>query len=305
MNANNEKLAMSVSRNTIIGNLALSVLKLFAGVFAHSTAMISDGVHSASDVLSTFIVILGIRISGKKSDANHPYGHERLECVAGILLAVLLGATGIGIGYSSAMRLAEHFQGGLVIQVPGMLALAAAVISIIVKEAMYWYTRGAAKKLKSSAMMADAWHHRSDAMSSVGSFVGILGARMGYPILDPLAGILICGFILKATADIFMDAVRKMTDEACDEATQENIRYITLKQEGVLGIDVLKTRLFGPKIYVDVEIGVDGDMKLRDAHKIAENVHDAIEHNLPDVKHCMVHVNPYCQVARWVPEEEE
>ena len=298
-----QQIAMEVSRNSIIANLILSVMKLLAGVFAHSTAMVSDGIHSASDVLSTFVVILGIRIAGKKSDSNHQYGHERLECVAAILLAVFLAATGLGIGYNSAMNLAAYFQGNLEIAIPGVAALGAAVVSIILKEGMYWYTRAAAKMIHSSAMMADAWHHRSDALSSIGSFVGIFGARLGYPMLDPLAGIIICGFILKAAGDIFMDAVRKMTDEACDQATQNNIRKAILEQEGVLGIDVMKTRVFGPRIYVDVEIGVNGDMALRDAHKIAENVHDKIEKAFPEIKHCMIHVNPYVEKTCWVPEK--
>ena len=297
-------LAMTVSRSTIIVNLLLSGMKLASGIIAHSTAMVSDGVHSASDVLSTFIVIIGLHFSSKKSDASHQYGHERLECVAGILLSVLLAATGLTIGFSSGVRLIRHFQGCLVIETPGAVTLAAAAISIITKEIMYRYTAKAAQKLKSSAMMADAWHHRSDALSSIGSFIGILGARAGYPVLDPIAGIVICGFILKAAGEIFMDAVRKMTDEACDETTQDHMQDVILAQEGVLGIDSLKTRIFGSRIYVDAEIGVNGDMTLRDAHKIAEKVHHAIETEFSDVKHCMVHVNPYSQISLWAPEKD-
>ena len=157
---------------------------------------------------------------------------------------------------------------------------------------MFWYTRAAAKKIDSGALMADAWHHRSDALSSVGSFAGILGARMGYPILDPIASVIICGFILKAAFEIFMDSINKMTDASCDDEVIEKIKNLTLAQNGVIKIDQLKTRLFGDKIYVDVEIQVDGDILLREAHEIAHNVHDAIENNIPKVKHCMVHVNP-------------
>lgn len=140
--------------------------------------------------------------------------------------------------------------------------------------------------------MADAWHHRSDALSSVGSFAGILGARMGYPILDPIASVIICGFILKAAFEIFMDSINKMTDAACDEEVIKEIKNIILNQKGVIKIDQLKTRLFGDKIYVDVEIQVNGDISLREAHDIAHNVHDSIEEHFPKVKHCMVHVNP-------------
>lgn len=290
VNKSSEQIAMAVSINSIAVNLLLSVFKLVAGIIAHSGAMISDGIHSASDVFSTFIVIIGVRISGKASDADHPYGHDRFECVASIILAILLGATGLGIGMAGIEKLTGGNYGQLAI--PGMLALAAAVISIIVKEGMYWYTRAAAKQIHSGALMADAWHHRSDALSSIGSFIGILGARMGFPMLDPLASVVICVFIVKAAIDIFRDAVGKMTDKSCDDVTVEAMHQCILAIEGVMGIDLLKTRTFGSKIYVDIEISADGNKNLREAHAIAENVHHAIEHEFPLVKHCMVHVNP-------------
>lgn len=286
----NEKVAMKVSFVSIIWNIILSFFKLFAGIFAHSGAMVSDAIHSASDVLSTVIVMVGVKIANKESDDTHPYGHERMECVAALILAIILFATGIGIGYQGILIIMSNDYSHLT--VPGRLALAAAIISIGIKEGMYWYTRGAAKKIDSGALMADAWHHRSDALSSVGSFAGILGARMGYPILDPIASVIICAFILKAAFEIFMDSINKMTDAACDDDTIEKIKEIILKQEGVIKIDQLKTRLFGDRIYVDTEIQVNSSISLREAHDIAHNVHDAIENGLQKVKHCMVHVNP-------------
>ena len=140
--------------------------------------------------------------------------------------------------------------------------------------------------------MADAWHHRSDAMSSVGAFIGILGARLGFPILDPIASVAICVLIVKASVDIFRDAIDKMVDHSCDEATEESMREVILGVKGVKGIDLLQTRLFGSKMYVDIEISADGEIPLDEAHDIAENVHHSIEKNFKDVKHCMVHVNP-------------
>ena len=177
-------------------------------------------------------------------------------------------------------------------QKDGAIALAAAILSILIKEWMYWYTRKAAKKINSGALMADAWHHRSDALSSIGAFVGILGARMGYPILDPLASVVICLFIGKAASDIFRDAIDKMVDKSCDPETLGKMRSIILEQPGVQNIDLLQTRLFGPKIYVDIEIAADGNLTLREGHEIAQRVHDAMEKEFPLVKHCMVHVNP-------------
>lgn len=285
-----EKVAVRVSKVTIVANFVLAAFKLLAGIVAHSGAMISDAVHSASDVFSTIVVIIGIKIAGKESDKEHPYGHERMECVAAVVLATALAITGLGIGGSAVRTIASGSYDEAA--VPGFLALIAAVISIAVKEAMFWYTRSAAAKIDSSALMADAWHHRSDALSSVGALVGIAGARMGYPVLDTVASLVICVFIEKAAYEIFMDAIDKMVDKACDDETQDQIRTCVLAQEGVLGIDLLQTRVFGNKIYVDLEIRADGDKRLRETHDIAERVHDRIEQNFPKIKHIMVHVNP-------------
>ena len=285
-----EKTAMRVSTVSIVAKCVLSVFMLAAGVAAHSGAMISAAIHSASDVFSTIVVMLGIRISRRASDKDHPYGHERLECVAAIVLSTILAATGLGIGASAAKKIVGGDTAALA--VPGVLALVAAVVSILVKEGMYQYTRASAKRIDSSALMADAWHHRSDALSSVGALIGIGGARLGYPILDPIASVVICFFIEKAAYEIFMDAVDKMVDKACDEQTEKELEQCALDQKGVLGVDLLHTRVFGNKIYVDIEICADGSTTLRSAHGIAERVHDSIEKNFPKVKHIMVHVNP-------------
>ena len=285
-----EKVANKVSFITIVQNILLSVFKLFAGIFAHSNAMISDAIHSASDVFSTIIVIIGVKLASKESDKEHPYGHERLECVAAIVLSIVLLYTGIKIG-SQAVKdiIGGNYQN---LQKPGMLALVAAVVSIVTKEIMYWYTRHYAKKIDSSALMADAWHHRSDALSSVGALVGIGGAMMGFPVMDSIASIVIFVFIAKAAYDIFKDAMDKMVDHSCDDETEKAMRDFVLAQNEVLSVDLLHTRIFGNKIYVDVEIGVNGSYTLRQAHEIAEEVHEGIEKNFPKVKHVMVHVNP-------------
>nr|WP_310602533.1 cation diffusion facilitator family transporter [Anaerosporobacter sp.] len=286
----NTQIAMHVSKVSIVVNVFLSLAKLLIGIIANSGAMISDAVHSASDVFSTFIVMIGITIAGKSSDKEHQYGHDRLECIASIILAVILLATGIAIGVTGVKNIISGSSKDLAI--PGVSALIAAVVSIVVKEWMYWYTRGAAKRINSGALMADAWHHRSDSLSSVGAFVGIAGARLGFPVLDSVASVVICLFIMKASYDIFKDAIDKLVDKSCDEETVEQMRTLILNQEGVLGIDLIRTRLFGAKIYVDIEIVADGDKTLNETHFIAECVHDAIEREFETVKHCMVHVNP-------------
>ncbi len=285
-----KKIAVRVSWVSIIVNALLSFGKLLAGLLAASGAMVSDAVHSASDVISSVMVMFGVSMAAKEEDQNHPYGHERLECVTALLLAALLFITGVGIGLNGIKNISLALDGDLA--APGLLALWAAVVSIAVKEAMYWYTRAAAKKTRSGALLADAWHHRSDALSSVGSFVGILGARLGWPILDPVAALVICCFILKVAWDIASDSFDKMVDHACDETVVEQIRKVVRDTPGVLSLDDLKTRRFGSKSYVDVEIGVDSRLNIVEAHNIAQLLHDNIEQTLPEVKHCMVHVNP-------------
>ena len=285
-----QRVANKVSFVTIIGNILLSVIKLIAGFIAHSNAMISDAIHSASDVFSTFVVIIGIKLASKKADKEHPYGHERLECVAAIVLSMVLFITGFGIGAAALKNITSGDYNNIV--VPGILALVAAIVSIVSKEAMYWYTRYNAKRIDSSALMADAWHHRSDAFSSIGALIGIAGARLGFPIMDSIASLIIFVFIIKAAYDIFKDAIDKMVDHACDDDTVNQIRDCVMKHEDVLGIDMLQTRIFGNKIYVDLEISTDGSYTLSKAHTIAESVHDDIEKSFPKVKHIMVHVNP-------------
>ena len=285
-----KRTANKVSLTTIVGNVLLSLLKFIAGIIAHSSAMISDAVHSASDVFSTIVVIIGIKLASKEPDKEHPYGHERMECVAAIVLSVVLFITGLGIGAGALKNIVNGNYSSL--QVPGILALIAAIVSILVKEGMYWYTRYYARKIDSSALMADAWHHRSDAFSSIGALIGIGGARLGYPVMDSIASLVIFVFIIKAAYDIFKEAIDKMVDHSCDEETERQIYECVMKNENVMGIDLLQTRIFGNKIYVDIEIQADASYTLKEAHDIAEEVHEDIEHNFPKVKHIMVHVNP-------------
>ena len=181
--------ANRVSFITIVQNTLLSVFKLLAGIFANSNAMISDAIHSASDVFSTIVVIIGVKLASKDSDKEHPYGHERMECVAAIVLAMVLLFTGLGIGAQAVRDIIRGNYGDL--EVPGVLALVAAIVSIVTKELMYWYTRYNARKIDSSALMADAWHHRSDALSSIGALIGIGGAMLGFPVMDSIASLVI------------------------------------------------------------------------------------------------------------------
>ena len=286
---NNEKIAIKVSVISIILNCLLTLIKFISGVISKSSAMISDSVHSLSDVLSTFVVIIGVKISNKKADSDHPYGHERIECVSAIILSGMLFIIGTLIGINGIKNVTNSSN----LVMPGVLALIASIISIISKEAMYQYTIRVSKKINSAALKADAWHHRSDALSSIGSFIGILGSRLGFKIFDPLASVIISLCIIKVSIDIFKDAIDKMVDKSCDKEVIDKVISVIEKNESVKNIDDIKTRQFGNKAYVDVEISVDENLLLKDAHKVAEEIHDSVENEINIVKHCMVHVNPY------------
>jgi len=289
----NEKRAMRVSLvGMALDGFILTPLKLLAGI-GGSTAMLADAAHSLSDMLTTVIAMIGVKLANRKADKNHPYGHERFECVAAILVAIALAVTGIGIGWAGIQHIINgDFSGDVDMATAGLIALVAAATTITIKEGMFWYKRRVAKAIDSGALMADAWHHRADALSSVASFIGVFIARMGLPIFDPIAAVVICPLILKAALDIFRDALGKMTDKSCDEDTEKQMREIIESFEKVLGIDELKTRLFGDKIYVDIEIAIDGSYTLHESHAIAQQVHDSIESSFLKVKHCMIHVNP-------------
>lgn len=286
---NNEKIAIKVSVISIILNCLLTLIKFISGVISKSSAMISDSVHSLSDVLSTFVVIIGVKISNKKADSDHPYGHERIECVSAIILSGMLFIIGALIGINGIKNVTNSSN----LVMPGVLALIASIISIISKEAMYQYTIRVSKKINSAALKADAWHHRSDTLSSIGSFIGILGSRLGFKIFDPLASVIISLCIIKVSIDIFKDAIDKMVDKSCDKEVIDKVISVIEKNESVKNIDDIKTRQFGNKAYVDVEISVDENLLLKDAHKVAEEIHDSVENEINIVKHCMVHVNPY------------
>lgn len=291
----NQSIVNRLSRIGIIGNILLSAFKLFAGLAGKSGAMVSDAVHSLSDVFATLIAFIGVKLSQRSADARHPYGHERFECVASLVLGIILAVTGLGIGWAGVQKLTGGNYSQLA--VPTALPLIAAAVSIVVKEGMYWYTMYYAKKLDSAAFVADAWHHRSDALSSVGSFLGIGAAKLGFPIMDPIASVVICLFILKVAYDITKDSLRKMLDTSCSRDTEKEMRDFIAAQEGVEQLDLLQTRLFGNKVYMDVEISVERDSSLLEAHDIAERVHAAVEHQFPNVKHVMIHVNPGAEAA--------
>lgn len=272
---------------TVVANLVLSAVKIAAGVLSHSGAIIADGIHSLSDVLTTVVAYIGMKISIRKADANHPYGHERFEPAASKLLAVILILTAAAIIYRGYRDLRY-----VDVVVTSNLAIYAAILSIVVKEWMYHYTIKAAKAMRSNAFKADAWHHRTDALSSVGALIGVGGARLGYGFMEPIATIVIGILIVKVGVDIYLVSLKEMTDTAADTETVRQIETIVGAVAGIERVDLIRTRQHGSRVYVDIEIAVDGGMTLYAAHAIAQEVHDRLEHEIETIKHCMVHVNP-------------
>lgn len=286
-------LARRVSLVGLLANGLLCLMKLAVGLLAGSGALISDAVNSATDVLSTLIALIGIRLGKKQADPEHPYGHERFECVASLVLAGIVFVSGAGIGWSGLQAIYAAIRGNAAaLAAPGAAALAAALICCGVKEALYRYTIRAARQLDSVALKASAWDHRSDVFSSLGVFAGILGARLGLPVLDAVASVVISLLVLRVALSIFREAVGKTVDRACAPEIEEKLRAAALAQPGVRAVDLLLTRQCGAGVYVDLEIAVDGALSLSEAHAISEAVHDAVEASEPTIRHCMVHVNP-------------
>lgn len=279
-----------VSIVCMLSNLGLCVLKMVGGFLASSEALISDGINSAFDVISGFVVLIGARLSRRQADEEHPYGHERIESVTAIVLAMILFVTAVFLGSGTVADLVSGAYRSR--EIPGMFAMIVAVIAVAVKEILFWYTNGNARKINSVVLKAAAWDHRADVISTSGAFIGVLVSRLGFPEGDLLASILVCLFIIRTAYKVFREAVGQMVDRSCDEEMLAQLRKCILAVEGVLGIDMLQVRMFGNRYYVDLEIKEEGTVSLTEAHKVAEEVHDSIETEFPSVKHIMVHVNP-------------
>lgn len=286
----NYKEGIVLSLWTLGLNFLLGSVKLAAGLWGRSSAMVADAAHSYSDCASTVAVIAGLKMASKSADDDHPYGHEKYELIFANILSILLGLTAVKIGYDALMVIAHGSY-----QVPGLAPLLAAVFSVAVKEVMYRLTLRKAKKIGSVAMEADAWHHRTDALSSVGAFVGILGARLGLPVLDPVTGLLVSLLVLKVAIDLYRKSVSGLVDSSTDAETVTRIQQLLADMDGIEEVNSLKTRVFGASAYADVTIKVDGALTVEEGHDIATLAHNKIEANLPKIKHIMVHIEPMDQ----------
>ncbi|MFO7616420.1 MAG: cation diffusion facilitator family transporter [Bacteroidales bacterium] len=276
-------------------NLLLSAGKLAAGIFGRSAAMVADGVHSISDFITDFIVIGFIRFSDKESDKDHRYGHGKFETFATLLISLALVLVGGGILWNGGARIIDALSGELLGQ-PSLIALAAAVVSILSKEVLYWYTLRVGRAIKSQAVIANAWHHRSDALSSIGTLLGIAGAIFlgeKWRILDPLAGMVVSIFILRVAIRLGMPSIKELLETALPAEVEEEMIRIINQTPGVKGSHRLKTRQIGNDYAIDIHLELDGDLSLTASHEIATQVEKRLYEKYGRRTHISIHTEPH------------
>jgi cation diffusion facilitator family transporter len=286
------KIVYKTSFTTLSINILLATTKFVAGFFGNSKALISDAIHSIADALTTIIVMIGVTISKKDADEDHPYGHEKFESITSLILAMILMLTATYIAIDGISLLIDFANGNLNIVEPSIFALVIAALSIVTKEVVFRYTKKQANKIDSQAMLADAWHQRSDALSSIGSLIGIGLSLIGFLYFDILASLFISLLIFKVGFDIFKKTVNQIVDKAPTQEIINDIKTFIENIEGVESVDRLNISLHVNKLFIDVEIGIYQYQSFIDAHEITEQVYELIYKKYPKVKHCMIHANP-------------
>ena len=279
---------------TVVGmvvNLLLAAFKLWAGVVGHSAAAFADGLESLSDIASSAFLYVGFRLAAKEADLEHPYGHGKAEPILGTVVAFALVGVAVAIAHGAIGRIRSTY-----LVVPGMIALVATITTIVVKEALFRYKFWMGRKLDSPALIAEAWHHRSDAFSSVATMIGIAGAILGGPrfaILDPVAALVVAGIIVWVGLRVFRETSEKLMDARAPEKVIDEIRQAILQVEGVAGVEKLRVRRSGFDYYVDVHVEVKGDMTVEKSHHVAQRAREEVSAKIPKVKDMLVHIEPY------------
>lgn len=282
---------------TLVGsvvNIILTVFKIFAGVLGRSTAMIADGIHSLSDLLSDIVVIVFVKISAKGRDKDHDYGHGKFETFATLIISLMLIVVAVNLMSGGINKIRQILDGGEVSS-PGMIALWAAVASIVLKEILYRYTIIQGKALNSPMMIANAWHHRSDAFSSVGSLLGIAGAIFlgdKFVILDPITGCVISIFILVMAVKMSVPAIKELLDVSLPDDVEEKIEATAKSVNGVIDLHELKTRREGPGIIMEGHLVLDSEISLKEAHDISKKVEDALRKEFGSETQISLHLEP-------------
>lgn len=286
-----------IYRVTIVGsvvNMVLVLFKFIAGIVGHSAAMVADAVHSLSDFITDIIVLVFVRISGKPADEDHDYGHGKYETLATAIIGLILFGVGVGIAVDGAKEIATIIK-GVVPPAPGTMALVAAVVSIVSKELLYHYTVVAGKKLNSQTVVANAWHHRSDAFSSIGVLLGICGAMFlgeKWRILDPIAAVTVSGFIIKVAIDLLKPCMDELLERSLPKDVEQKIEEIILSVDGVSSPHHLRTRRIGNNYAIEVHIRMSGDLTLYEAHRITTTVERKLKEQLGDGTHVGIHTEP-------------
>lgn len=297
LNLNMNTREKDIYKVTIVGtivNAVLVAIKFVAGFVGRSSALVADAVHSLTDFISDVIVLVFVRISGKPRDEEHGYGHGKFETLATLIIGVLLAAAGIGLLVNGAMQVWHSLHGGELPE-PTWIALAVAIISIIAKEALFHYTIREGRRLNSDAVVANAWHHRSDSISSIGTMIGIGGAMFfgqKWRILDPLAAVVVSFFIIKAGYDIIKPAINELLEASLPKEQTDEITDIIRSVEGVKGLHNLRTRKVGSSIAIDVHVKMDGNLRLTEAHEIASRIEKAIRSRFGEGSMIYVHMEP-------------
>ena len=277
---------------TIFANGFLAIIKLVGGILGNSSVLITDAINSIGDIATNLVVFVSAKFSKREKDDSHPYGHDKFDSMISIFLGVALIITAFEVGKNAFVKLYEVIFNDLIIAAPAWYTILIVFITLIVKEFLYRKTKVDAKKANSQALLAQAWDHRSDTLTSIGALVGILGAIFNLGFLDPIASLFILFFILKLAIKVIKTGVSQVVDASADDEQIQSIKKIVKSNTNVISIDEIKTRMFGVKYYVDLEISLDKNLSLEEAHLIAETVHDEIEDKLSGVIHCMIHVNP-------------
>jgi len=272
---------------TLILNIFITAVKLAVGIWVGSIAVISDAIHTSSDAFTTMLVMAGLKYSSRAPDKNHPYGHQRMESIVSLFMSLVLVGVALYLAYEGVLSLIQGQD-----HQASRLAVAVIALSIVAKECMYRYTKHFAKKHNSTSMLSDAWHQRSDAISSVAVLIGLGGNFFGISFLEPIAAIAVCVAILKVAIDIGKEAIRQLIDQSADEDTREIIKKTALSVDGVLSIDQLHTRQSAHLIFVDMEIVVRGSLTVTQGHFIAQSVQILVEESNPSIYRCTVHVHP-------------
>ena len=287
-----------VYRVTLLGsvvNLLLLVFKFVAGVLGHSAAMIADAVHSLSDFVTDLIVIVFVKISSKPEDADHAYGHGKYETLASCIIGLALIVVGVMMGYNAMVKIVDVVKNGTELASPGIIALAAAVLSIVLKEWMFHLTRKVAREVDSPAVEANAWHHRSDALSSVGTAIGIGGAVLlgsKWAVLDPIAALVVSVFIVVQAAKILSDAIGQLMEKSLPRDVEQRICEIVYEEEGTSDIHHLRTRKIGSQISIELHVRMNGYLTLREVHDKSIAIGKRLRAAFGDSTYINLHVEP-------------